>query len=672
MTRIRCRFLAFLTMFVCAAITGHAQIKDTSDVPQFSRSTYGLFGDAAWNIHRANFQSLPDVPNCCPLFESGSGMGGAFGAFWDYDAFGDGHLGVRVGVNLLDGKLTADEPMTIAVNGAATQGTIEHSISTQFTAWMLEPYYAFDLHGLRLMLGANAGSIHRNTYNQSESIVQPSDQGTFYPGNSRTRNVYSGDIPQANSFRLGLIAGVAYQVPLNESQTFHAYPEVLFDYGLTPMVSGLSWTVSALRGGVSIGYTPLHIPPPPPPPPPPVPPPPPAPKLSADIMAYSISEDGKRDSTNLSVSVEEFYSMTLTPLLPFVLFEKDNAQIPTRYHGISADETKSFDLRKTDSTDNVRVYHDILNIIGKRLREKPTAKITLTGCTSNEPEELADKKLASERANAVADYLKNTWGIASNRITLLTRGLPAKPSSLTQQEGKEENRRVEITATDPTILGPVILPDTQLTSNPPTMDFVPTVVADAGVKFWDLYVTQPVLTLHHESGVGTQPKGWHWDLRKVAARIPRTEDTIEYGLTIDDNAGQEVTAVKTIPVHQTTIRKKRLEHLADKVIERYTLVLFDFGASKIDPQNQRAIEYIRNQLVPGTKAYITGYADRTGEDALNLHLTEDRANAVAKMLGADNVEAKGVGKSVLLFDNNLPEGRFYSRTVNIVLEKPVH
>jgi outer membrane protein OmpA-like peptidoglycan-associated protein len=398
---------------------------------------------------------------------------------------------------------------------------------------------------------------------------------------------------------------------------------------------------------------------------------PPPPALAVGIKAYTI-DNGVRDSTGLSVTVEEFYSTTQTPFLPFIFFGKDSASIPSRYHSITADQTASFDIRKTDSTDNVRVYHDILNIIGKRMREHPNARITLTGCTSNEPEELGDSFLAQARANSVANYLKSVWSIPGSRITIQTRGLPEKPSSLTQQDGKEENRRVEIAVSDNAILAPITLADTTLSTNPPMMQFVPSVYAQAGVKFWDLYVTQPVMTLHHASGDGTQPQGWDWDLRSVAARIPRTEDTIEYGLTITDSAGQYATAIGTIPVKQTTISKKRLERLADKVIEKYTLVLFDFGSSKIDPQNQRAIDFIRQQITPGTKVIITGYADRTGEDTLNQHLTQDRANAVAKLLGASDYTATGVGKSVLLFDNNYPEGRFYSRTVNITLLKTVN
>ncbi len=45
------------------------------------------------------------------------------------------------------------------------------------------------------------------------------------------------------------------------------------------------------------------------------------------------------------------------------------------------------------------------------MREHPNAHITLTGCTSNEPEELEDKNIAISRADAVAVYLESVSGV---------------------------------------------------------------------------------------------------------------------------------------------------------------------------------------------------------------------------------------------------------------------
>ena len=42
---------------------------------------------------------------------------------------------------------------------------------------------------------------------------------------------------------------------------------------------------------------------------------------------------------------------------------------------------------------------------------------------------------------------------------------------------------------------------------------------------------------------------------------------------------------------------------------------------------------------------------------------------VLLFLSKDN--AKGLGESVLLYDNDIPEGRFYCRTVEVILETPL-
>src|SRR5438067_12967953 len=94
-----------------------SQISTQTRPPEFSKGTLGIILDGALNLHRANFQALPGVPNCCPLFEGGAGLGGEFAFFYDYDAFGDGHIGLRAGVISLAGTLTADESVTLAING---------------------------------------------------------------------------------------------------------------------------------------------------------------------------------------------------------------------------------------------------------------------------------------------------------------------------------------------------------------------------------------------------------------------------------------------------------------------------------------------------------------------------------------------------------------------------
>ena len=68
---------------------------------------------------------------------------------------------------------------------------------------------------------------------------------------------------------------------------------------------------------------------------------------------------------------------------------------------------------------------------------------------------------------------------------------------------------------------------------------------------------------------------------------------------------------------------------------------------------------------------ITGYTDRIGKDDYNLRLSQRRADQTAKELESTEASVTGLGETIELHNNDLPEGRFYSRTVTIIVETPI-
>jgi hypothetical protein len=48
-----------------------------------------------------------------------------------------------------------------------------------------------------------------------------------------------------------------------------------------------------------------------------------------------------------------------------------------------------------------------------------------------------------------------------------------------------------------------------------------------------------------------------------------------------------------------------------------------------------------------------------------------RAISANTILNQANSEVLGLGKDILLYNNDIPEGRFYCRTVNITVETPI-
>jgi outer membrane protein OmpA-like peptidoglycan-associated protein len=88
-------------------------------------------------------------------------------------------------------------------------------------------------------------------------------------------------------------------------------------------------------------------------------------------------------------------------------------------------------------------YFNILNILGKALRDEPEVKIGIVGCTSDYGPEKDNLKLSQGRAEAVRDYLQRIWGVDPDRMPVEARNLPADPSPSDSRDGRIENQRVE-------------------------------------------------------------------------------------------------------------------------------------------------------------------------------------------------------------------------------------
>ena len=87
---------------------------------------------------------------------------------------------------------------------------------------------------------------------------------------------------------------------------------------------------------------------------------------------------------------------------------------------------------------------------------------------------------------------------------------------------------------------------------------------------------------------------------------------------------------------------------------------------------------IASAILPGARVRVTGYTDRIGNERRNRDLSLQRAERVAAELerrlaargitGA-TITIEGAGPEVSRFENDLPEGRFLSRGVSVVVEQ---
>lgn len=663
--------------------------KDTSfveylDSPWQTRFNFGFLGVAGINLHTADFKGLEGIKSCCPGYETGAGLnyGGAF--FANIPLSGDLELSTRLGYLDLSGLISRKENTTIlGGNATSGDGIFEHSIDGKISSANVQLLLSYRLNDeLRLSTGLRVGSLLTKTYSQKEEILQPSN-ALYLENGRRVRNEFSGEIPNVNSLETAFLVAGSYDLPMNSENTLFLVPEVTLGYGFSSFIQNFAWNVLTINGGLGLRFAPRAIkpakvvlPPPPPPPPPPLPPPPPppdVPSLDATVLALSLDDNGKEQPVS-TIKVEEFLMNRTHPLLPYIFFDENSNTIPSRYKVITQKEKDEFSFKNFYQVKTMDVYYNILNILGKRLQFYPQAMLTLVGCNADVGSEAGNKALSQRRAEVVKDFLVREWNIDTRRINIEYKNLPDIPSNVKEKDGIEENRRVEMTANIPQIFEPVQVKDTLRISNPPRFRFKPQIFTNIGVKSWKVVTSQLGKDLKVFSGEGNPPGTIDWDvtLESEQTYVPRLDQPLEYRLLVTDNDNKVLESPKqTLPVQQLTIEKKIDEVMDDKEISKYSIIGFGFNKSTLLGGNIDIANDAKKGVRKNSTISIKGYSDRIGNNDRNKALSLERAYSVADYLGTDRKFAKGIGEDVLLYDNELPEGRFYSRTVTIDVETPV-
>ena len=122
------------------------------------------------------------------------------------------------------------------------------------------------------------------------------------------------------------------------------------------------------------------------------------------------------------------------------------------------------------------------------------------------------------------------------------------------------------------------------------------------------------------------------------------------------------------------IETKYAEQITSEVSAKSYSIEFETGSDVIRPASYKLLNEIFESAVvaEGLKVGVYGYTDNNGSDAVNVPLSEKRADAVKhyllkKGLPEGRVETKGFGSSRPVADNSTETGRSKNRRVEIVL-----
>jgi outer membrane protein OmpA-like peptidoglycan-associated protein len=461
--------------------------------------------------------------------------------------------------------------------------------------------------------------------------------------------------------------GVGYEIPISSpssSTQFRLSPFVSFHpyFGQQPR-NIESWDVTTLRTGIALKFgkgskaAPKDIP----------------------AAAVPVPEVVFAVTAPKAIPAKRQVSETL-PLLNYVFFDTGSTAIPARYTLLTKDQAAGFkesQLQNESSADTagrsarqLNIYHNVMNIMGDRMRSNPGAAITLSGASANGPQE------GEILAASVKAYMVTSFGIDASRITLKGRTKPLIPS---EQPGakreltllREGDRRVDIESTSPELLmevgGGMMRPvQFNATQADPLDSHLIFNVAGARtlLRSWSVDITDDRGNVQHY-GPFTRER------ESVAGRsvlAGQQERNYKISMTAETKDG--------LPV-----KKETSVHLARQVETtqngfRYS-ILFGFDKSKTIASYEKFLTNVVSPLIAdGSTVIIHGHTDIIGEEEYNQKLSDSRAQEAQKIIeralagtGKSNVkfETFGFGEDVnhSPFENSLPEERFYNRTVII-------
>ena len=372
------------------------------------------------------------------------------------------------------------------------------------------------------------------------------------------------------------------------------------------------------------------------------------------------------------------------PLRNYVFFNEGSTEIPNRYVVLNKTQATNFKENQLElfapknladrSKRQMTVYYNVLNILGERMQQNPSATITLVGSSNKENSD------GLEMAESVKSYLVNVFDINASRIA--TKG-QEKPSIPSEQPGaklelvllREGDRRVSIESNSPDLLMEF--------QSGPDASLKPVQIVTSQEAPIDSYIT------FNNKGAGEALSYWSLQVAdeqgKAQAFGPYTEDEVKIpGKSILGSRPEGDYTVKMIGQTKSgkIVEKETPVHMVlwtpAKTVEgmRYSII-YEFNTSKTIKMYEKYLTEVVTPKIPvGATVIIKGHTDIIGDETYNQTLSLSRANdikniietALAKTGRKDvkfDVSGYGENENNAPFENKTPEERFYNRTVII-------
>lgn len=599
----------------------------------------GVSGAANFNFYSGTTQTLNSSVKAPTAFHKGFGVAPFGSVLLEYRPVPKWGIMLNVGYDDRSAKFDGvDAPCECPATLKTNLAYITFQPSLKFT-----PFNS----GLYLFAGGAYSINIKNSFNYTQE-KQPDK---------------SGEISDTKKGILSTHIGAGYEIPLSPKEnlsqinlspfiSYHPY------FGQEPR-SIESWSLSTVRVGLSFKFGKAKA----------------KSEATSATTAIIAPDAGMQFSIRPPVTAQTKRTVKETfPLRNYVFFNEGSTEIPTRYVKLSNEQANGFkesSFQEAEPKDTegrserqITAYHNILNIVGDRMRKNPSITITLIGSSAGK-----GSAIGKAEAESVKAYIVNVFGIIGARIATEGRDQPINPSE--QPGGKtdlvllrEGDRRVDIVSNSPELLAPVQIRALQVDPLDSRIVFKAKASEKESMESWSIDVTD-------EKG-GVQHFGPY----------TKEQESISANTILGDrNSGKYkiVMSGKTkggnLIKKESTLNLERNNEPKEEAV-RFS-VLFDFDKSKtVSTYEKFIVDVVAPSIKDSTTVIIHGHSDIIGDTDHNTNLSNDRALEAQKILkqallnsGKKGIkyEVYGLGadEDFAPFANKLPEERFYNRTVII-------
>lgn len=361
------------------------------------------------------------------------------------------------------------------------------------------------------------------------------------------------------------------------------------------------------------------------------------------------------------------------PLLPVVFFDRQSADLPKRYDRCTSPEEAATFSETDIPGGTLQQYYRLLDIMGQRLQRFPDATIQLIGHTSAEE----PGRFARQRAETVRQYWQKTWHIDTGRVSITNAPVKKAAQAITEAG---DLRRVDIHSDNWELVRPITQIDSLLY---PSEDVVSltlhnNVEQQAIESRWLIVVCDSIRTYSLATlgavDIGTLDTTFLWNLYDVYERyVPVKSLDLQLITRLKDGRTLASTPAH-IDVHLWSTEE--IAYGCGHSLIRQSLLTYRPYEVENSMDDNIISDYLLPYLTDSSRIEILGHTGERHTDVLNRNISLARANRVMEIVrekgpATIQIEVRGVGEEDPLYTNELPEGRWFNETVNIIVVDPV-